>query len=400
MRRLNAVAAAAIAVAISLHSYAQQPHPPATSKKDAAGEKAEKSDKPTPRDNIVTTSHTVTLGGETVKYTARAGTLVMKDEEATPQANFFFVAYTRDGADPGRRPVTFAFNGGPGSSSVWLHMGALGPRRVVYKDDAGNAAVPPYRMTDNEASILDVTDLVFIDPVTTGFSRAIPVKEDKKYHSVDGDVRSVGEFIRLWTTRYARWSSPKFLAGESYGSTRAAGLSGWLQSQGYYINGVLLLSSILNFQTARFDSGNDLPYILFLPTYTATAWYHKKLPGDLQGADLQKALEESRQFALGEYSTALMKGDSIGDSERKAIATRLARLTGLTADYIERANLRIRIDRFDKELLREKRRTVGRLDSRFTGIDRDAAGERPDYDPSYAAIFGEYTAVLNDYVRR
>jgi carboxypeptidase C (cathepsin A) len=226
------------------------------------------------------------------------------------------------------------------------------------------------------------------------------VKDDAKFHGVEADVRSVGEFIRLWTSRYNRWSSPKFLAGESYGTTRAAGLAGYLQEQGFYLNGIVLMSTILNFQTARFDSGNDLPYILFLPTYTATAWYHKKLPADLQGQPLETVIAESERFALGPYTQALMQGGTLTDSDRKAVVAQLARLTGLPASYIEETNLRVRIDRFDKELLREQRRTVGRLDARFTGLDRDAAGESTEFDPSYAAIMGEYTAVLNDYVRR
>ncbi len=366
----------------------------------ARAEATQKKDVPPPKDNIVTTSHTAVIGGETLKYTARAGTIVVKDEDGKPQANFFFVYYAKDGADPAKRPITFAFNGGPGSSSVWLHMGAFGPRRVVYKDDEGHAAAPPYRTVDNEGSLLDVTDLIFIDPVTTGFSRAIPVKEDAKYHGVEGDIRSVGDFIRLLTTRFNRWSSPKFLAGESYGTTRAAGLSGYLSQQGYYLNGIVLLSSILNFQTANFSSGNDLPYILFLPTYTATAWYHHKLPADLQNADIEKALAESERFALGDYARALMQGTSLSAADRKATVTELSRLTGLSAQYIEQTDMRVRIDRFDKELLRDQRRTVGRLDSRFSGIDRDAAGESNEFDPSYAAIMGEYTAVFNDYVRR
>jgi carboxypeptidase C (cathepsin A) len=324
----------------------------------------------------------------------------MKDEEGKPRASFFFTSYTKDGADPAKRPITFTFNGGPGSSSVWLHMGAFGPKRVNYLDDAGHAAKPPYRLVDNENSILDVTDLVFIDPVTTGFSRAIPFGDANKFHGVDADVQSVGEFIRLWTTRYARWASPKFLAGESYGTTRAAGLAGWLQEQGLYVNGIVLLSTILNFQTARFDSGNDLPYALFLPTYSAIAWYHKKLPADLQSQPVETVAREAERFALNEYTAALMKGDRLTDAERTQVAQQVSRLTGLSQDYVERANLRIRIDRFDKELLRAQRRTVGRLDGRFLGYDRDAAGESTEFDPSYSAIMGEYTAVLNDYVRR
>jgi carboxypeptidase C (cathepsin A) len=352
------------------------------------------------KDKISTTQHTVTIGGQTISYTARAGTMIMKDEEGKPRASFFFTSYTKDGADPARRPITYTFNGGPGSSSVWLHMGAFGPKRVAYADDMGNAARPPYRTVDNEGSILDVTDLVFIDPVTTGYSRAIPFADASKFHGVDSDIQSVGESIRLWTTRYGRWSSPKFLAGESYGTTRAAGLSGWLASQGFYLNGIVLISSILNFETASFDSGNDLAYELFLPTYTAIAWYHKRLSSELQAGTLEHAVAESEQFALGDYTHALMQSDRISDQERRDVAAKLARLTGLSPEYIDRANLRVRIDRFDKELLRNQRRIVGRLDGRFIGIDKDAAGESTEQDPSYSAIFGEYTAVVNDYVRR
>ena len=357
-------------------------------------------DKKDVKDEISTTSHSFRLGTETINYTARAGTIVLRDDEGEPRASFFVVSYTRDGGDPARRPVTFTFNGGPGSSSVWLHMGAFGPKRVVYADDDGRAAAPPYRYVDNDASILDATDLVFIDPVTTGFSRAIPFADAKKFHGFEADVESVGQLIRLWTTRNNRWASPKYLAGESYGTTRAAGLAGWLHDEGYYLNGIMLISSILNFGTARFDSGNDLAYILFLPTYTATAWYHKRLPAELQQRRLEDVLAESERFALGEYTHALMQGDRIADAERRSIVQKLARLTGLSPAYIEQTNLRININRFDKELLRSERRTAGRLDSRFIGIDLNAAGSDPEYDPSYTAIFGEYTAVLNDWVRR
>ena len=361
---------------------------------------ASKESHPDARDQISTTQHTISISGIPISYTAKSGTMVLKDEEGKPRASFFFTSYTKDGADPARRPVMYTFNGGPGSSSVWLHMGAFGPRRVTYLDDEGHAARPPYRLVDNEDSVLDLTDLVFIDPVTTGFSRAIPFGDASKFHGVDSDIQSVGEFIRLWTTRNGRWASPKFLAGESYGTTRAAGLSGWLQRQGFYLNGIVLISSILNFQTASFDSANDLAYELFLPTYTATAWYHKRLPADLQAGGLEKAVAESEQFALGDYTRALMQGDRLTDTDRKSVIAKLSRLTGLSPSYLDETNLRVRIDRFDKELLREQRRTVGRLDSRFIGIDRDAASENPEFDPSYAAIFGEYTAVVNDYLRR
>ncbi|MCU1228970.1 MAG: peptidase serine carboxypeptidase [Acidobacteria bacterium] len=371
-----------------------RPAPPAAEKK------ADAPSKDAARDQIVTTTHTVTINGQVIAYTARAGTMIMKDDDGTPRASIFFVAYTKDGADAAKRPVTYTFNGGPGSSSVWLHMGAFGPKRVVYADDDGHAARPPYRTVDNDFSLLDVTDLVFIDPVTTGYSRAIPFKDAGKFHGVEADVRSVGDFIRLWTSRNGRWASPKFLAGESYGTTRAAGLSGYLQGEGMYVNGIALISSILNFGTARFDSGNDLPYILFLPTYSAIAWYHRKLPAELQSMTIEQLTSAAEQFALGDYTSALMRGDALPEAERKAIAQKVARFTGLTADYVDRANLRVQIDRFDKELLRDQRRTVGRLDGRFTGIDRDAAGEDTEFDPSYSAIMGEYTAVMNDYVRR
>jgi len=365
---------------------------------DKAGEKP-KEDKKAPEDKSVQTKHSVRIGGQEVKYTATAGTMVLKLEDGTPKASVFFVAYTKDDvADTTKRPITFAFNGGPGAGSLWLHVGALGPRRVEM-GDVGNLLPPPYKFVDNEASIIDVTDIVFIDPVTTGFSRPVPGEADKQFHGVQEDVQSVGDFIRLWATRNRRWGSPKFLAGESYGTTRAAGLSGYLQQRyGMYLNGIILISSILNFQTAEFDTGNDLPYILYLPTYTAIAWYHKKLPNDLQ-ADLQKAIAESKAFAVGAYADALMAGDALPAAKRTEIAQKLSRLTGVSAEYIDRADLRIEIQRFDKELMKSERRTVGRLDGRFTGIDADAAGEQPDYDPSLAAIVGPYTATLNEYVR-
>jgi len=365
---------------------------------DKAGEKP-KEDKKAPEDKSVLTKHSVKIGGQEVKYTATAGTMVLKLEDGTAKASVFYVAYTKDDVtDASKRPITFAFNGGPGAGSLWLHVGALGPRRVEM-GDVGNLLPPPYKFVDNEASILDVTDIVFIDPVTTGYSRPVPGEADKQFHGVQEDVQSVGDFIRLWATRNRRWGSPKFLAGESYGTTRAAGLSGYLQQRyGMYLNGIILISSILNFQTAEFDTGNDLPYILYLPTYTAIAWYHKKLPSDLQG-DLQKAIAESKAFATGAYGDALMAGDALPATKRAEIAQKLSRLTGISADYVDRADLRIEIQRFDKELMKSERRTVGRLDGRFTGIDADAAGEQPDYDPSLAAIVGPYTATLNEYVR-
>jgi carboxypeptidase C (cathepsin A) len=376
--------------------------------KEEKDEKEEKKDKPAPEEKISQTQHTVTINGRQLRYTATAGTIVLKEEEEKDEksegekakAAIFFVAYTLDGDhDPAERPLTFSFNGGPGSSSVWLHLGVLGPRRVDM-DDVGNLPPPPYRLVDNEFSLLDKTDLVFIDPVSTGYSRVAPGEKAKQFHGFTKDIESVAEFIRLYVTRSHRWNSPKFLIGESYGTTRAGGLSGHLQERyGLYLNGIMLVSAVLNFQTVDFATGNDLPYILFLPTYTATAYYHKRLSADLQ-RDLSETLKEVEQFALGDYTHALMQGAALPAAEQERIAERLAAYTGLSRQYIESTNLRINIHRFVKELLRDQRRTVGRLDSRFTGIDRDAAGEYHEYDPSYANIQGPYTATFNDYIRR
>jgi carboxypeptidase C (cathepsin A) len=350
------------------------------------------------------TKHSIKVNGKTLEYTVTAGTIVLKDEDEKEgekaKASIFYIAYSLDGVeDPAERPITFSFNGGPGSSSIWLHLGVLGPKRVLM-DDEGHPLDPPYRLVPNDYTLLDKTDLVFIDPVSTGFSRAVPGEEAKQFHEVKKDIESVGDFIRLWTTRNQRWASPKFVIGESYGTTRAAGLAGHLhQRHGMYLNGVMLVSSILNFQTAYFHPGNDMPFILFLPTYTATAWYHKKLDAALQ-KDLRKTLDEVEQFAMNEYTLALMQGSKLPEEERKQIAEKLARYTGLTVDYVLRTDLRINIHRFCKELRRDEGLTVGRLDSRITGFDRDSAGETSELDPSYSAIHGPYGSTLNDYVRR
>jgi carboxypeptidase C (cathepsin A) len=395
------------------HGAAQAPErsapPPSASEPKAAedargtGEREKKPDekkaeeKPPREEKPSVTHHEMRLDGKPLRYTATAGYMPMKDETGKLKANVFYVAYTRDGS-PSRRPITYTFNGGPGSASVWLHMGAVGPKRVVMADD-GQPLPPPYRLVDNESSWLAFTDLVFIDPVTTGYSRPAAGEKPEQFHGVEEDVQWVGDFIRLWTTRNARWASPKFLAGESYGTTRAAGLSGYLQERhGMYLNGIVLISSILNFETADFGVGNDLPYVTFLPTYTTTAWYYKRLAPELQ-ASFQKTVEESKQFAANEYTLALMKGARLGDAERKSVVAKLARLTGLSPAYLEANDLRVSLPRFTKELLRDQHRTIGRLDSRFQGIDRDSGGERSDYDPSMAAIRGPYGAVVNDYMR-
>ena len=370
-------------------------------KKDSEEGTTEEKNSPTSEDNLSVTHHSVTINGEEIRYTATTGTLVLKEEVdkegEKAKAAVFFIAYTRDDVDDmSKRSITFSFNGGPGSSSVWLHLGVLGPR-CVEPDEDGELPHPPYQLKNNECSILDKTDLVFIDPVSTGFSRAVPGEEAKQFHGFKKDIESVGDFILLYLGRYKRWGSPKFLIGESYGTTRAGGLSGYLQERhGTYLNGIMLISVVLNFQTIRFASGNDLPYILYLPTYAATALYHDKLETDVQ---FESFVDEVREFAMGEYTTALMQGSALSDDQRANITQQLAKYTGLTAEYIEQTDLRVNIMRFCKELLRDEGRTVGRFDSRYKGIDRDSAGETFEYDPSAAVTQGAYTATLNYYVR-
>ena len=355
-----------------------------------------------PEDKLSVTHHSVTVNGEEIRYTATAGTLVLKEEidkeGEKPKASVFFIAYTRDDVeDTAKRPITFSFNGGPGSSSVWLHLGVLGPRCVKPAED-GELPHPPYQLTNNECSILDKTDLVFIDPVSTGFSRAVPGEEAKQFHGFKRDIESVGDFILLYLGRYKRWGSPKLLIGESYGTTRAGGLAGYLQGRhGAYLNAIMLVSVVLNFQTIRFAPGNDLPYILYLPTYAATARYHDKL--NEVDSEFEAFMDEVKAFALGDYTLALMQGSAVPPDQRATIVQHLAKYTGLTPEYIERTDIRINIMRFCKELLRDEGRTVGRFDSRYKGIDRDAAGETYEYDPSSAVVQGAYTAALNAYVR-
>ena len=355
-----------------------------------------------PEDKLSVTHHSVTINGEDIRYTATAGTLVLKEEidkeGEKPKASVFFIAYTRDDVeDTSKRPITFSFNGGPGSSSVWLHLGVLGPR-CVKPDEDGELPHPPYQLTNNDCSILDKTDLVFIDPVSTGFSRAVPGEEAKQFHGFKRDIESVGDFILLYLGRYKRWGSPKLLIGESYGTTRAGGLAGYLQGRhGTYLNAIMLVSVVLNFQTIRFAPGNDLPYILYLPTYAATARYHNKL--NEVDSEFEAFMDEVRAFAMGDYTLALMQGSAVSPDQRATIVQHLAKYTGLTPEYIERTDIRINIMRFCKELLRDEGRTVGRFDSRYKGIDRDAAGETYEYDPSSAVVQGAYTAALNAYVR-
>src|SRR5579871_437316 len=313
---------------------------------EAGGGKEKKEEEPP-----VVTHHEITVQGLPLRYTVTAGLMPIKNDKNETEATIFFMAYTRDdGGRADQRPLMFSFNGGPGSASVWLHLGAVGPKRVQMLED-GSLPPPPFRLVDNPQTWLDQTDLVFIDPVGTGYSRPAKPELGKKFWGLKGDIASVGEFIRLYLTRYARWSSPLFLVGESYGTTRAAGLAGHLIDQGIAFSGILLVSSILQFQTALFRPGNDLPYVLFLPTYTAAAWYHRRLAEPLL-RDLKTTLEEVEEWAIGDYAAALAKGDLLTEDERQKVIARLARYTGLSETYIENCDMRIEIFRFCKELLR------------------------------------------------
>ncbi len=375
---------------------------------DSKEVKKDDAEKDKPEDRISVTRHKAKVGRKEIAYTVTCGTMVLREEAEKEgksegekaRAKVFFVAYTLDDvASKDKRPVTFSFNGGPGSSSVWLHLGLLGPKRVELEGE-GAAPRPPGKMIPNEFSLLDASDLVFVDPVGTGFSRMVEGEKVKEYHDYKRDLESVGEFIRMWVSRYGRWSSPKYLIGESYGTTRASGLAGHLlERYGMYLNGLMLVSCALDFQTFRFELSNDLPPVLYLPTYAATAWYHKRLAKDLQKKPLRKLLDEVEDFAATEYAAALFMGSTLPAARRKALVAKLARYTGLTPAYIEQTDLRVEIFRFCKELLRDEGRTVGRLDSRFTGFDRDAAGERFEFDPGFTQVFGAYAAAMNHYVR-
>ncbi len=357
-------------------------------------------------DTLVETKHTILIGGQNIAYTATVGTIVMKEEPAPrekefegekPRARFFFVSYTRDEVeDKSRRPITFCFNGGPGSASVWLHLGLLGPRRAVL-DKEGKLPPPPFQLTDNEHSLLDETDLVLIDPISTGYSRPVEGEKSNEWHEFNKDISSVGDFIRLYCTRYNRWLSPKYIIGESYGTTRASGLAGYLQDRhGMYLNGLVLVSVVLDFTTIEFQTNNQLPYVLFLPAYAATAWYHHKLRVRLP---LPRLLKQVERFASGEYAAALHKGDTLSHAERTRLMAELARYTGLSPEFIDRSNLRINDQHFFKELLRDRGETVGRLDSRFLGRDRLGVTDSPEYDPLLTNVKGPFTAAFYDYVR-
>jgi carboxypeptidase C (cathepsin A) len=345
------------------------------------------------------TSHLLRLDGREIKYTATTGTLPIRLDDGKVAAQMFFVAYTKDGEDRKTRPVSFLYNGGPGSATVWLHMGSFAPKRVQMADE-GFQPAPPYQLVDNDNTLLDVTDLVFVDAIDTGFSRVVAGVNNAQFHDQEGDLRAFGEFIAAYLGAYSRWPSPKFLIGESYGTIRSAGLSQELQTRhGIELNGIVLVSALLTYQTLSPAPDNDIAYAIQLETFAATAWYHKRLPADLQQKTVRQVVDEARAFAFGDYMQALTKGNTLTDAERKAAADKLARLSGLSPAYILNANLRVDSGRFRKELLRDKRLVVGRLDGRFTAVDADAAGERQEFDPSNTALAGGYVAMFQDYVK-
>ena len=352
---------------------------------------------PADRDPVVSvTRHTGTFGGERVSYTATAGETFLRAEDGASRAAIFSVAYVREPRDP-NRPVTFLFNGGPGSGSVWLHMGAFGPRRVAIPSDGTDDGAPPYPIVDNPESLLDVTDIVFIDPVGTGFSHALGETDPTDYWGVTKDAQSVAAFIRLWLNENGRWNSPKYLGGESYGTTRTAAVLNQLEGahNDVGLNGIILISTVLDFGAGADTPGNEMTHILNLPSMAATALYH----GKAQASSVEQFVEEARRFATGPYAHALLQGAALGAEERSSVRRELARFTGLSEAYLEQADLRVAPSRFYKELLRDRGLTVGRLDSRYTGRDYDNAGETPDNDPSFFGIDAGYTAAINQHVR-
>ncbi|MGH9407759.1 MAG: S10 family peptidase [Terriglobia bacterium] len=373
------------------------PQPPATPPAPAPApiskQEEAKEEKP------VVTHHQITVRGRALNYTATAALMPISDDAGTLEAHMFYIAYTLDGARPASgRPLTFCFNGGPGSSSVWLQLGAIGPRRVTLTSD-GHLPPPPFHLQDNQDTWLDQTDLVFIDPVGTGYSRSVKPEFNARFWSVQGDLQSVGEFIRLYLTRYERWGSPLFLAGESYGTTRAAGLSGYLMSQGIALNGIVLVSTVLNLQTLSFAPGNELPYDLFVPTYATSAWYHKKLAPDLENEPLDQFAAEVVHWDESVYAPALAEGDQLSGATRESVVNQMARYTGLPKAYLDRANLRVTGSDFRKELLLDQNRVVGRYDARLTGIDRPGVSAQAGVDPSDTAVNAPFTEAFNNYVR-
>ena len=393
---------------------------PDSKSSDESDDDKKAKDKNKDEPKLSVTTHTITIAGKPVTYKVTTGYMMMRDfadkkredskddkdkkkdsKDPRALAKMFYIAYTRDDAgSSAKRPVTFSFNGGPGSASVWLHMGGLGPRRAQLTD-RGEALPPPYKLQDNAYSWIDETDLVFIDPISTGYSRAEPDEDPKNFHGYKEDIESVGEFIRLYVTKNKRWMSPKFIVGESYGTTRAAGLSDYLQRRyGMYLNGIVLVSAVLNFGTLDFTAGNDTPFALYLPTYAATAWYHKKLSPELQSKPLSEVLRMAEDFASHEYLLALFEGDRVAPDRKGEIAQKVSYFTGLPQDYVKQIDGRIPDDIFFTHLLMDRNRQLGRYDSRFTGLRYKPGRDDPEFDPSSEAVNGPFTATINDYIRR
>lgn len=365
-----------------------QENPPKSDKKEEVKAEEKKAEKP---DESVETKHQIMVGGKPLAYTATAGTLTLTKAYGEPRAKIFYVAYTRAAEEAAaKRPVCFCFNGGPGSSAVWLHLGAFGPRRVVLPEGGTTAPRPPYSLTDNEFTLLNDTDLIFVDPVSTGLSQPEKGEDPKQFFGFNEDVESVGDFVRLWVTKHNRWGSPKFLMGESYGAIRVSGLADHLQDRyGMYLNGVMIVSGLLDFKTLSPDDQNDVPFISWLPNYVATAHYHKKLAPELMG-DFQGLWNRARDFARGAYAQALLRGSSLPAEDQDRIAAELATLTGLPKDFVLRERLRIDPSAFRRKLLEKEEKVIGRFDARVTGVSDD---------PSYTTVYGAFATAMNSYLR-
>lgn len=348
-------------------------------------------------EKVSTTHHTTRINGKEIAYTARVGTMVLRDDDGQPKASVFYISYTRDGVDSVKRPVTFFFNGGPGSASIWLSMGIMSPM-APQMGPGGAQPAPPYNLTENPYSPLDATDLVQVDAMNTGWSRPAKGVNVTNFTGASNDIQMFADFIGEYLDKYGRWQSPKYLFGESYGTFRSAGLASALQGAGITLNGIMLLGTVLNFQYISPSPTNDIGYPAFLPTYTATAWYHKKLPADLQKESLEQVVQESRTYAFGDYLASLTKGNKLTDAEIASTADRLARLTGLSTTFIRNTNLRIDPGSFRTELLRDRRLTVGRYDSRMTGINGNASSLFQDYDPSDVAPTGAFVSAFKRYL--
>ena len=367
--------------------------------KPPEGKSAEPPEKKEPaKEETSVTQHTIRIGGQTISYTATFGSILIQDEKDEPAALVFYTAYTRDDTkDMNQRPLTFAYNGGPGSASAWLHMGAFGPRRVAV-DDAKATPPAPFRMVDNAYSLIDKTDVVFLDPVGTGYSHAVGKHQNKEFWGIDEDVHSLAQVIRLYVSRNGRWNSPKYLLGESYGTFRSAALGDYLQQHdGMQLNGIVLISNVLDLTTLTFGPGDDRCYVFYLPSYAATAWYHKMVKN--APADVFTFIEQARKFAAGDYASALMKGSQLTEAEKADMAKKLSAFTGLSEDYLIKANLRVNLAQFREELKRASGETTGRLDARYLGPTYDLLGEFAEYDPQSTGITGAYTAAINNYIR-